>query len=221
MTSSPKQNWPKYDSPAPKYLAAMALVILNYNEFEFRIFELFLMHITILPGSSRTIRRMYLEMPDRKRLDFCKMILHITETNKETRDYTFRLLKYFDWCAQTRNTFAHSRYAPSFFGDDHKRLYLSKRQSQQSRNLVYPKPSLQKLRKLADQIQRGADLASNLGTYVFYRGVPSEKLPLFVRAGGPLSLPEIPPPPKMPKKFRCPHTPTMPPYLTRLPLPPT
>lgn len=172
----------------------------------------------MLPGSYRETRRMYLEMTERKRLDFFKMILHITEKNKEVRDYTFKLLKYFDRCAQIRNLFAHSRYAPSFFGDDNKRLYLSKRRSQISRSLIYPKPSLQKIRKLADQIQHGGTLASNLGTYVFYRDVPLDKLPLSVRMEAPLSLPEIPPPPNMPKKFRSPHTPPMPPYLLRSPL---
>jgi len=122
--ASSKRGWPTYDSPAPKYLAALALIVLNYNEFEFRIFELFLMHVTMLPGSARETRRIYLEMTDRKRLDYFKMIIHITEKDKAVRDYTFKLLKYFDRCAQIRNLFAHSRYAPSFFGDDNKRLYL-------------------------------------------------------------------------------------------------
>jgi hypothetical protein len=208
-----KQKWPKYESPKQNYLEAMALVILHYNEFEFRISELFLMQISKLPTPYRPTRRMYLEMTERKRIDFFKIILHLAETEKTTREYTFKLLKYFDRCTQIRNLFAHARYSPSFFGDDHKRFYLSKRPSQTSRNLIYPKPTLQKVRLLADQIHRGANLASNLGTFVFYQGTPATELPVSVRAGGPLSLLEIPPLPNMPKKYRSPHTPKRPPYL--------
>jgi hypothetical protein len=210
-----KQKWPQYESPAPNYLAAMALVLLQHNEFEFRIFELFLMQITKLGIPYRPARRMYLEMTERKRVDFFKMVLHLAETEKSTRDYTFKLLKYFDRCAQIRNLFAHARYSPSFLGDDHKRFYLSKRPTQTSRHLIYPKPTLGKIRTLADQIHEGANLASDLGTYVFYQGTPTNELPLTVRSGGPLSLLEIPPLPNMPKKYRSPHTPKLPQYLLR------
>jgi hypothetical protein len=206
MTKSNKQ-WPepKYRIAQKEHLHAIGVLVLNYNAFESALFDIFVHHLDRHDVPQRLAKKLYFEMQERKRLDFVKVIFSAYERNPHVKVALTKLLKYFEWCADTRNRLVHAKYSPPLFGVENNKLYLAKRVSQRSLKLHYMQPSLRVLRNAADHIRVGLDCCVSLHFHLKLRDTPQEERSLALRASAlgdpsPPPLPEIPPPPKKLRK---------------------
>ncbi len=217
MAKSSKE-WPKpkYDVGQKEHLHAIGVLAFNYNAFESVLFDVFKHHLSTDGMARRTTIRMYSELPERKRLDLIKLVFATTEKDAAVKSAVTKLIKYFEWSADTRNRLVHSQYAPPLFGGKPNKFYISKKASQKSARLHYMRPSTKMLRNAADRIRDGHDYAVSLMDYLTMRDVPRNELDLTVRALMGLTtpeLPDIPHPPRRLTKSPLPHTPPLPPHL--------
>ena len=208
-----KKEWPEYSIGQKEHLHAISVLAFNFNEFEAELFEIFVHHLDLHNVPRGTPVKMYYEMTGRRQLDFIKLVFSIYEEDSQVRATLSKLLKYFDWCADTRNRLIHAQYKPPLFGKPDNKLYLAKRASQRSTKLHHMKPSLCTLQNAADKVRLGATRCLSLRFYLNCRDTPQSEWNVTMRVAFGLadkSLPEIPPPPKKLQKSIRPHTPPLP-----------
>lgn len=105
-----KKVWPKYDMAESNLLCALAVAIVNFNEFEHKLFQLFEYHLDKSEAPKRVAVKTYYEMTEGKRLNFIKIVFEAYEKEQAVKTTLLKLVKYFEWCADTRNKLAHARY---------------------------------------------------------------------------------------------------------------
>jgi hypothetical protein len=191
----PNDLWPEpnYDPGPHKHLHALGVISNNYNAFESDIFGFFRHYLELKGITRKTTEFLYGEMNERQRLNAIRFIIDEYETDQSAHAAISKLITYFEWCIEIRNTLLHAEQ--SGFGHT-EILWMQKRSSKEYSKLNYLKLRIEKLRQIADQIKIGHDAGWDLFVYLFKRDTPPEKWPLTFRALHVTTLPEIPLPPK-------------------------
>jgi hypothetical protein len=215
--SDSRDTWPqpKYNPGPAKHLHAIGVIANNYCDFEDRLFDIFIHHLDNHKVPKATYEPFYFEMSERKRLDFIQVIFSIYEKDPQVMACVAALIKYFEWCVETRNYLMHAKPYSAMFGGDPDKIYLSKRANKRTSRLAYLVLDLPTLRNAADNIQAGLRCCTDLHLFLRLRDTPREHWSVALKALAPQPLPNIPAPPESLSLLQYPHTQSAPAHLRR------
>lgn len=196
--ATPKDIWPLPEyNPGPRdHLHAVGVISMGYVSLEQSIGRLY-QHYPVLQGlPTDLVNLYYFRLDERHRLKAVKSMFNKYEKDERVRAVIESLVDYFQWCWEVRNALLHSQLYPALFAKKDK-LYLAKPAGKQQLETKYLALDLTALRGIADRIRIGQIRTSATILYLRYRDIPTDRLPLTLRARAPEPLPEIlerPPP---------------------------
>ena len=159
--------------------------------------ELYFLHPRKAKMPVDLIELYYLSLNEEKRLIALKTIFLSYESDPQMIELVENMIKYFQWCRDSRNQLVHAEHYPAMFGGDSDLLYLTKRLGKKTLEQGYVSLQLAELREIADNIHKGVQQCASLRIYLRMRDTPPADLPLHLKMFQLEPLPEklpVPPP---------------------------
>jgi hypothetical protein len=190
--ANPNDTWPEpeYHVGPDKHLHAIGVISMVFNGLEQAIARLYRHHLIIQKVPTELIDLHYFGLDESRRIRALKSVFKKYEKNRTVIDIVESIIKYFDWCCESRNKILHSEFHPRFFNTDDGHLHLAKRKSKREAELKYLWFDLSELRNVANKIELGKKQVASLIIHLRQRDTPQEQWPLSLRAHGHEPLPQ-------------------------------
>jgi hypothetical protein len=161
-----------------------------YNDFERTLYSLYRLHLDRKKIPLKLSELYYFTLNEQQRLAAIRAVFDEYERSEKVRDVLESSLKFFDWCANVRNSILHAQHYPLLFGSSDDALHLTKRKNKRSSAPGYLRFTLAQLRAIGDAFHYGNQHCARLYVHLRQRGSPENKWNTLLRTHGREPLPE-------------------------------
>jgi hypothetical protein len=182
MSNPASDDWPPYITSSKEHLHAVGVLAYAYNGFEAALLRLYRHHVTIHNVPEKLADLYFWSLSEETRLKALKTVFEEYEKDEKIKKLLGELLNYFSWCWDVRNKLLHAVHAPGLFDERRGELPLAKRIGKKSPEMGFLYLQLAELRALADKVEQGGSIASDIQIHLLYRDTPEAKRPRWLVA---------------------------------------
>ena len=182
--TDPEDIWPlpQFNAGAHYHLHALGVIAVTYAQFQRSIDYLYAFHPRQMKLPDALIDLYYLGLSEEKRIQAVREVFAKYEKSEAIKAAIENVLKYFQWCKQTRDQILHAEQYPAMFGGKADTLYLTKRLSRQSSKSGHMAFKLDELRSIATKMRAGVVQSATIHIHLRVRDVPLDRIENSLRA---------------------------------------